>query len=106
MSKRYIDADALLIRLPDDLPYKASVKRVLIQALATDKWISVEENLPPKDYYDFVLAWDSFQKCVVIAHYSHRYECWEDERTLKQYPNKITHWMPLPEPPKESEDTE
>ena len=29
---RYIDADALLSRLPEDLPYKASVKRVLMQA--------------------------------------------------------------------------
>lgn len=36
MSKRYIDADALLSRLPDDLPYKASVKRVLIQAPTAD----------------------------------------------------------------------
>ena len=33
---RYIDADALLSRLPDDLPYKASVKRVLIQAPEAD----------------------------------------------------------------------
>ena len=29
---RYIDVDELLNNLPDDLPYKASVKRVLIQA--------------------------------------------------------------------------
>lgn len=29
---RYIDADELVNRLPDDLPYKSSVKRVLIQA--------------------------------------------------------------------------
>lgn len=29
---RYIDAEALLQLLPDDLPYKASVKRVLTQA--------------------------------------------------------------------------
>ena len=36
MSKRYIDADALLSRLPDDLPYKASVKRVLMQAPTAD----------------------------------------------------------------------
>ena len=28
----YIDTDALLSNLPDDLPYKASVKRVLMQA--------------------------------------------------------------------------
>jgi hypothetical protein len=33
---RYIDADALLSRLPDDLPYKASVKRVLTQAHTAD----------------------------------------------------------------------
>ena len=33
---RYIDADALLQRLPDDLPYKASVKRVLMQAPTAD----------------------------------------------------------------------
>ena len=33
---RYIDADALLKRLPDDLPYKGSVKRVLMQAPAVD----------------------------------------------------------------------
>jgi DNA-directed RNA polymerase subunit RPC12/RpoP len=33
---RYIDADKLLNNLPNDLPYKASVKRVLIQAPTTD----------------------------------------------------------------------
>lgn len=33
---RYIDADKVLRKLPDDLPYKASVKRVLIQAPTAD----------------------------------------------------------------------
>ena len=33
---RYIDADALLQMLPDDLPYKGSVKRVLMQAPDAD----------------------------------------------------------------------
>ena len=32
----YKDVDAILGRLPDDLPYKASVKRVLIQAPEAD----------------------------------------------------------------------
>ena len=35
MSK-YINADELLSRLPDDLPYKGSVKRVLMQAPGVD----------------------------------------------------------------------
>ena len=34
--RRYIDADAVLSRLPEDLQYKASVKRVLIQAPTAD----------------------------------------------------------------------
>lgn len=33
---RYIDADALLSKLPDDLPYKASVKMVLMQSPTVD----------------------------------------------------------------------
>ena len=33
---RFIDADELLNKLPDDLPYKASVKRVLMQAPTAD----------------------------------------------------------------------
>ena len=32
----YIEREALLSRLPDDLPYKASVKRVLMQAPTVD----------------------------------------------------------------------
>lgn len=33
---QYVDIDELLRKLPDDLPYKASVKRVLMQAPAAD----------------------------------------------------------------------
>lgn len=43
---RLIDVDYVLDRLPDDLPYKASVRRVLIQAPVIDvedentgKWV-------------------------------------------------------------------
>ena len=33
---RYKDIDAILKKMPDDLPYKASVKRVLMQAPEAD----------------------------------------------------------------------
>ena len=36
MKAKYIDVDKILQKLPDDLPYKASVKRVLIQAPTED----------------------------------------------------------------------
>ena len=55
---RYIDADKLLTALPDDLPYKASVKRVLTQAPTADVvevrhggWIHSERGFDvPRDY--------------------------------------------------------
>ncbi|MBR4295730.1 MAG: hypothetical protein IKT56_02690 [Clostridia bacterium] len=40
----YINTDELLNNLPDDLPYKASVKRVLMQA--------PEADVVPKIEYD------------------------------------------------------
>ena len=42
--RRYIDADKLLNRLPDDLPYKASVKRVLIQAPTAKEFIEKQNK--------------------------------------------------------------
>ena len=44
MSK-YIDADELLKKLPDDLPYKGSVKRVLMQAPGVDVFSEIEEGI-------------------------------------------------------------
>ena len=48
---KYIDIDKTLQSLPDDLPYKASVKRALMQAPEADvaevkrgKWIRQEPN--------------------------------------------------------------
>lgn len=47
----YIDVDELLRTLPDDLPYKASVKRVLLQAHEADvvevvhgKWAHIDND--------------------------------------------------------------
>ena len=51
---KYIDADNVLQCIPDDLPYKASVKRVLIQSPAADvveikhgKWIICRDGYYP-----------------------------------------------------------
>lgn len=45
---RYIDADKVINSLPDDLPYKASVKRVLMQAPEEDIAEANEKNIPKK----------------------------------------------------------
>ena len=64
---------------------------------AQPKWISVEERLP--DEPGEVLACVYGRIC--IAWYSNR--CFETPSGMVFYPceNAVTHWMPLPEPPKE-----
>jgi hypothetical protein len=59
-------------------------------------WISVSERLPDTDEYMLVAC--KTQKGVVTinrAYYSNG--CWHGSGSM----SKVTHWMPLPQPPKE-----
>ena len=67
----YIDADELLNKLPDDLPYKASVKRVLMQAEAVEivcckdckyKFATAEAGYDPHDIVCAYHASDGFDE--------------------------------------------
>ncbi len=60
------------------------------------KWISVEERLP-KDYVD-VLVYDKLDGIGVCQYSSVLRKFFGDEEGMYL---EITHWMPLPEPPKE-----
>lgn len=66
---RYIDADAAWQNLPDDLPYKASVKRVLMQAPTAD----VVEVVRCKDcvYGDKCDGLGGRYMCRRVYHYNH-----------------------------------
>ena len=71
--------------------------RMAIEALERTRWIPVSERLPTKedaDEFGNVRAWSSEQNWSEDAPYR-----WVDERGSYGY----THWMPLPEPPKEVE---
>ena len=61
------------------------------------KWISIDEDLPIDGQK--VLATDKFN--VFTAYFfKHKICNWEDDYGEQLY---VTHWMSLPEPPKESE---
>lgn len=86
-------------------PIKSTKDRAYAAAtLATEpKWISVKDRLPP---------WQGKKVLVVNGHgdvriyalwkreYGNKWT-WLDERGKFNHVNDITHWMPLPEPPKE-----
>jgi hypothetical protein len=69
------------------------------------KWIPVTERLPDTQEYDWVLAQVAFipgnlYGVPVVAELRHGewYDAYDE--TIEGDFEKVTHWMPLPEPPK------
>jgi hypothetical protein len=65
------------------------------------EWISVKDEMPKEDVN--VLVTDGSCWCSVWCLYSSAYagDCWEDDYGYWQDLDDVTHWMQLPEPPKE-----
>lgn len=71
-----------------------------------NKWIPVTERLPKENCGEYLIVvngiyrFERFERAVEIAVYDE-----EEGWVLEAYPNWqdpiVTHWMPLPEPPKE-----
>ena len=72
----------------------------------SSRWIPVEERLPPVagiygsgyEYSEDLIVYDGLRRRV--AYYCHTTELWVDSR-YEDDTFEVTHWMPLPEPPKE-----
>lgn len=70
-----------------------------------DEWISIDDRLPDKCGHNYfsrcVLAYIKDNLCQYTAYYDHQNECWKCFNSGKDiYGGTITHWKPLPEPPK------
>lgn len=69
---------------------------LIANGVTVQEWIPASE--PPKDTYEYWIAY----KAGGDYFYSTGYfdgKCWRSAITHKQIP--VTHWMPLPEAPKE-----
>ena len=80
---------------PDEID---TAQRMAIEALERDRWISVEERLPPlfDETYLVCLAWGGVGTMVFKATGFHNYGSFSPVPI-----ETVTYWMPLPEPPKE-----
>lgn len=112
---RYIDADALKERLEDFSKWcrdgrKQGVDFVLdcplpdmptADVAPRAEWISVEDNLPGVigKYICCVKNKDG-NTWTITADYSPEMKTWFGQ--FGEVRNTVTHWMTLPEPPKES----
>ena len=78
--------------------------RMAITALERDRWISVEERLPEENGFYLVKVGSSYNPVRV-----YRYEpdemfdgnLWRGNDGSYMYKHFVTHWKPLPLPPKE-----
>lgn len=62
------------------------------------KWISVKDRLPSGgDEFSsqLVLTWDKRRDAHFVSYYWKKAKHWHDLNSI------ITHWMPLPKPPKQ-----
>ena len=79
----------------DDLPM-VDQSMALSKMEKTTQWIPVTERLP----YESVFVHGKGGE-LIVAQYSHKHKWWEDDEGYYCDTNYVTHWMPLPEPPKE-----
>lgn len=112
---RLIDADELLSELKP-ITYEMEQNTVTIADMSNimrnwvcrqptvptyGQWIRVEEEKPDTGQYVLVNHKDGVMQCAqyLISGYDDR-ELWMLDHYYKEQ-SEITHWMPLPEPPKE-----
>lgn len=66
-----------------------------------DRWISVDDELP-KEWYE-VLAYSEMGKIEKAIYVNGR---WKLSAFLGETVEDVTHWQPLPEPPKDGDQNE
>lgn len=105
---RLIDADALLnntIFNPMHVPYIS--KQDVLSAPTINGWISVKDRLPEK--YQDVLVLVKYDGTIYCEQFHEQVIAWltvngdwdSDCGDFNDSDGVITHWMPIPEPPKE-----
>lgn len=73
--------------------YRRTVCRLAADRLEERRWIPVTERLPAESH-SYLCYWRGHTR---VCKYWRTRECFE----FNGRPMKVTHWMPLPQPPKE-----
>ncbi len=114
MKKRYHSEEQIMEIVTDIIPAKAVIFAILInqrlgEAPAADvverpRWIPVGERLPDTDVDVLVMVhWRDYPEDMMCygRRFKTRWYLWNGELGELNKGFDITHWMPLPEPPKE-----
>ena len=74
---------------------------MMSNGVTVQEWISVDDRLP-ENIANRVLVVCERSNGVFYAHYEKPF--WINLETDKPFISTVTHWIPLPEPPKEEKD--
>ena len=78
----------------EDCTYKAKASHLVSHGVTVQKWIPVTERLPERYKNVLTIRTDGKIRFDAIG----SLDVWYEEVNYVGYP--VTHWMPLPEPPK------
>ena len=72
---------------------------LLANGVTFQQWIPVTERLPEENDMYIVSAFDGHDRRTTFAQWQNRFKRWYLTGARSYW--KVTHWMPMPEPPKE-----
>jgi hypothetical protein len=82
----------------DEYEFEAVADDLISQGVTVQEWIPVTERLPEAG--EIVLCHMKYGEMYILQRDSHAYYGWAGDR-ISYATSCVTHWMPLPEPPKE-----
>jgi hypothetical protein len=88
-----------LLYIAENSRSKGEVCRAAAEMLEKSRWISVEEKLPETNG-DVIICFDRCGADIGRGWYDKKYNAWVMDNGFMCCYN-VTHWMALPEPPKE-----
>ncbi len=87
--------------LKDIMPlftFEEQVDNLIANGVTVQEWISVEDRLP--EIGRCVIAYNALAKCAAEAMYKGEGMFLQFRWPARLQEHEITHWMPIPEPPK------
>lgn len=72
---------------------------LIANGVNVQQWIPVTERLPEENDMYIVSAFDGHDRRITFVQWQNRLKQWYLTGARSYW--KVTHWMPLPEPPKE-----
>ena len=101
----FTDYEIYGMRVPDTVSNEDVASYLIAHGVTVQEWISVDERLPENDV--MVIGYTPCDGFMFVGYYheepKYDWKVWRivtAMRSTKVMKKKVTHWMPLPQPPK------